>query len=605
MFVLMDMEWIENKMHYFCPTQVSAMRVDNRWNRIDCYDALIQPYDASCKRWKHIAYSGAEPEAFLSADGGPWVFLNLYKWLRDDDILCWWSEQPALVFQNVISHLLHRDVDHLMRVIYPAWIMDTTDRHSKIGSPYQLARERGIRVPRVEHSSANDTEAIRALLHGTRTSPSAILGSVISPTAKAMTQLGFRTERARIYDKAQTLARYKLLYDADRKLLHKADCPDVNGGAGILFGFSTYKSCIQKGLKPCRCCRDEYWEENWRLVQEIIQKCKYNYVYQRKGKLFHRTTCIHVRRIPFHDLRGGIYYGNCLQNGLKPCGWCKPTIKQQIDPPHVHRQDSDRKDCQPNEDTSSTWLKTRKLTRAEKVALHRHEAARKERAAFEKNQTRKTQAERQDEHTLTQTRYAFWAAVGFQTFHLRNCKKLDHISGLRGYAKYHDAIRAGLTPCKLCKPSPKNDIIVSVPIYHRERQGESVETLDRLCDAQGYRHRFETPNYDIETAVGKWRLDTRTYPVDVYHINLVTSPKESTYHKQPRLFLSLADTFEYIRRHDSSLAQKVREKASDPNEFEEQHLPTMKREDTETMTESHDDAMTTDIAGERSLRRPI
>lgn len=47
MFVLMDMEWIENKMHYFCSTQVSAMRVDNRWNRIDCYDALIQPYDAS------------------------------------------------------------------------------------------------------------------------------------------------------------------------------------------------------------------------------------------------------------------------------------------------------------------------------------------------------------------------------------------------------------------------------------------------------------------------------------------------------------------------------------------------------------------------------
>lgn len=114
-----------------------------------------------------------------------------------------------------------------------------------------------------------------------------------------------------------------------------------------------------------------------------------------------------------------------------------------------------------------------------------------------------------------------------------------------------------------------------------------------------------TPNYDIETAVGKWRLDTRTYPVDVYHINLATSPKESTYHKQPRLFLSLADTFEYIRRHDSSLTQKVREKASDPNEFEEQHLPTMKREDTEAMTESHDDAMTTDNAGERSLRRLI
>ena len=49
MLVLMDMEWIENRMHYFCPTQISAMRVDNRWNCIDRFDALIKPLDSSCK----------------------------------------------------------------------------------------------------------------------------------------------------------------------------------------------------------------------------------------------------------------------------------------------------------------------------------------------------------------------------------------------------------------------------------------------------------------------------------------------------------------------------------------------------------------------------
>ena len=283
------------------------------------------------------------------------------------------------------------------------------------------------------------------------------------------------------------------------------------------------------------------------------------------------------------DLRGGIYYENCLENGLKPCGWCKPTIKQQIEPEHIYQQYPDKKGHQQQDD--GAWLMTRKLTREEKVALRRHEAAQKERTALIKDKKPRTQIERQDEHTLTQTGYAFWAAVGYQTFHLRNCTKLDHISGLRGYARYHDAIRAGLTPCKLCKPTSKHDIRVSVPIYHKERQGESAETLDRLCDAQGYRHRFEAPNYYIETAVGKWRLDTRTHPVDVYHINLVTSPNAVLYHKQHRLFLSLADTFEYIRRHDSSLMEKIRANAKFEEESQEQCTPTINFPETGGTTE--------------------
>ena len=96
-----------------------------------------------------------------------------------------------------------------------------------------------------------------------------------------------------------------------------------------------------------------------------------------------------------------------------------------------------------------------------------------------------------------------------------------------------------------------------------------------LCDAQGYRHRFEAPDYYIETAVGKWRLDTRTHPVDVYHINLVTSPDAVLYHKQHRLFLSLADTLEYIRRHDSSLMEKTRANAKPEEESQKQCAPTI------------------------------
>ena len=62
MLVLMDMEWVENKLHFFCPTQISAMRVDEWWNCADRFDSLIKPFDASCRQWKHVAYAGAAPD---------------------------------------------------------------------------------------------------------------------------------------------------------------------------------------------------------------------------------------------------------------------------------------------------------------------------------------------------------------------------------------------------------------------------------------------------------------------------------------------------------------------------------------------------------------
>lgn len=557
MLVLMDMEWIENKTHFFCPTQIAAMRVDENWNCVDRFEALIKPFDKSCQRFQHIAYSGAEPEKFLSASAGPLVLLNLFNWLYPDDILCWWNDQPALVFQNVVGNLLHRNVDHSMCVIYTVWQKLAVDGHLMVGSPYRLALDRLIPVPSVEHASANDVEAIRALLQATNISQEAVSHSIIDPNAKIKRQANFLKEKKKNHSATANTQQFPLYYDDKKKLLHKATCPDISNPADLQ-GFMTYKVCIQQGLKPCRCCRDEYWQENWRLSQEIIQSCRYNYIHGLNQSTFHRTSCIHAKRIPFMDLRGGIYYANCLKNGLEPCRWCKPSIKQQIDPPHTyhkHMHASSNKDCYDSE-----WNTTRRLTRDEKVALRRHDEARKERIALQSDQRVKTKTELHDEHILTQTRYAFWNAVGYQNFHLRNCEKLNHLSDLHGYARFQDAIKAGLTPCRECKPSPKFDIKVSVPIYQRERQNESVDVLDRLCDEQGFLHFYTAPDYYIETTVGKWRLDTSSQPIDVFHINLVLTPDTTYYHKQHRLFLSLADTFEYIKRHDLSLMEKIKDK---------------------------------------------
>ena len=47
-------------------------------------------------------------------------------------------------------------------------------------------------------------------------------------------------------------------------------------------------------------------------------------------------------------------------------------------------------------------------------------------------------------------------------------------------------------------------------------------------------------------------------PVRLEHINLVSQPQNTKkYHVQPRLFLSLKDTFNYIMRHDSTLMKRI------------------------------------------------
>lgn len=48
--------------------------------------------------------------------------------------------------------------------------------------------------------------------------------------------------------------------------------------------------------------------------------------------------------------------------------------------------------------------------------------------------------------------------------------------------------------------------------------------------------------------VGKWKIDMDLRPVRLEHINLISQPENTKkYHVQPRLFLSLKDTFDYIK----------------------------------------------------------
>ena len=167
--------------------------------------------------------------------------------------------------------------------------------------------------------------------------------------------------------------------------------------------------------------------------------------------------------------------------------------------------------------------------------------------------------ERQDLYTLTQPRFAFFAARGYQNFHLESCPNMVGKTDLIGFETYSKARNAGYTPCRKCKPTDKLDVTVSIPIGNQPRPNETIEDLVTLCKQFGYSYNHYSYFFEIQTPVGKWRINTSSNPVTVEHINLVKTPNSNSYHQQPRIFLSKIDAVNYIRKHDEHLARSVAE----------------------------------------------
>lgn len=91
-----------------------------------------------------------------------------------------------------------------------------------------------------------------------------------------------------------------------------------------------------------------------------------------------------------------------------------------------------------------------------------------------------------------------------------------------------------------------------MPIYSRERNDETADTLTKLCEEHGFSYAQNQQVVQIETAKGIWRIDTDSIPYRMEHINKIYTPGNTTvFHVQPRIFLSLTDVFMYIKKHDS------------------------------------------------------
>lgn len=514
MFVIADIEWVTYGKGKVSPTQLAAVKTDERWNVTERFASLIRPSDeVPCDRG-HMAFTGAAFSEFQSAKSADRVFAEFAEWLSADDVILWWHEDSDAVFRKLSKRVCSNESVCIGKHIYDYL-------KNGVKGAYALAASLGIDADRsLMHCSANDVSVMQRLLqkleypHGDLQKPPSVVRES-RKAAKALCDLPYR-------------------FDPASDTVHRKDCPLIGGEA---FAFGKLKKLLTGDVRPCACCKEEYKTARREKNADTISRSGYTYIYTSTSTVFHKRSC--GTMLSAKSILGAAKYATALKTGRTPCKLCNPTPHDEIAVVS----------SQPKKELEK---KTEHKIDAEcERALRRQKIAAKERR--ERLKGGLTNQERADILTLTQPSFAFWSARGYGSFHLRSCPKLNGLSDLRGFGTYREAVRMGLTPCRKCKPTAKHDLRLSVPITNKTRKGEKVDDLKELCSEAGYAQHMEDGYFCIETPVGKWRIRVNVTPVRAEHINLVKTPGRERYHEQPRLFLSLTDAFAYIRKHDENL----------------------------------------------------
>jgi methylphosphotriester-DNA--protein-cysteine methyltransferase len=526
MYVLADLEWVTNAHDKISLTQIALMRVDEQWDVMQQIYYRIRPTGPSFHRWDHMGFTGGSPEDFLSAPQGLQVFEEILSWLRPDDILCWWHSDARSFIQTHCPAIANS------QVLLEGSVAKHLKRKLPL-NPYKIGQSKNIPAPGVPHDSRSDVEMIRRVLQDIRL-PQPFQEIPVPPSQN--------------HASVRNMAYHAHL---GTNMLHRNGCPRLPA-TGHVKGYNELTKPVKKGYIPCQCIREQFLAVRKQRNRSILGNPNFCFAYAPNSKVFHRKECSRI--LTAKSVVGTYHYKTCTKSGRRPCRICSPTPDhERISVPDLSHRGTNN-------------VQGRQLSHDEQRAIQRLKEAQSQQNTIRKR-TDLSPEEKKDMITLAQPVYAFYAAKGYQNFHLRNCRKLSGLSDIKGFSMYQDACHSGYRPCKICNPTSKHNVTVSLPIYSTQRPGESPDILAALCERVHIRHWIDTEYSYMQTPMGIWRIHSQAAPYRLDHINLIHTPNNSdTFHRQPRLFLSLTDVFHYICKHDK-VPTSVPAKANAPEEI--------------------------------------
>lgn len=540
MYVLLDIEWITNSNHIISPTQIAAMRVDDAWYCSTMFYSRIKPMDDSFHTWDDIAYSGGTYQAFLNAPGIRTVLSNLVNWFKANDQVFVWNETIRDTLTSVYQWVFKKEFPFSLSLLNEYTEAYVRYLHISSNDPYAIAQETGANVPESEGYAVHEVNAMQSALRGLQ-APIDVLAHTPS---QLYLSLGLEPD---------------FYLDEQSNIVHAPDCPHLDNSLTPIF-YPEDSFFFQPHITYCSCVKATVSAVKQAHNLDKINAFNYQYVYLEKSNIFHCADC-HLALRATASIHGTTHYNAACATGRRPCRMCKPDLKnhtkateQSAAAKYICIEKKTKK-----KNTDEDLPGTRPLTQKEKCSLKRFQQAQQERFSHNGKEFQ-SETERDDFYTLSSSVYGFFAATGHSTFHLRHCKKLIGLEHIKGFATYKEAVCRGFSPCRLCKPTAKDDILYPAHIDSKTQENESTDILVAKCRAHGYPYQQSNDKFTFETPVGRWMIKTIASPYVVYHINLVMTPNNQTsYHQQPRLFLSLHDIFRYVQKHDKELISRVQQ----------------------------------------------
>lgn len=529
MFVIADIEWMTNSEGYHYPTQLAAVKVDENWNEVSTISSYIKPRYGHSYNLNHIAYTGAYNADLTRAKSAYKAFCHFDNWICEDDVIVWWHYESETVFNQLYKSLLEKPNTH-KSVKANKYVHGYLFGKAKTSySLYRLAKINGIDADiKLSHCSENDIKVFRNLMAEIKYPQEQLLQPLVTEEKPS--------------DSSAPKWNLTYVYVGKTNTVHKRGCSSITDEFEITKQFPKLDESVRRRYKPCDCCKKEYTAFLRAKNKDIVERAGFNYLYSPDSKIFHKHTC----PIVFNSRRinGTLTYGNPAIQSRTPCKFCNPTPNDEL-----RRKPKQKEAVQPEK------INTKSISKKKVEAIERQRAAVAQRRRLLEG-AKLSEQEVADVFTLTQTRFAFFVAKGYNTFHTGSCSKLHGLSQLKGFVRYSEAVGAGFAPCRKCKPTAKMDVEVYVPITSDFHDNERIEDLEEWCEKEGYAHHAENDRLHIETPVGKWIVETKKSPVGLQHINLVNPPYNTDYHIQPVLFLSNKDALDYIKRHDENLMRK-------------------------------------------------
>lgn len=570
MFIIADIEWITNDEGRSFPAQLAAIKADKNWEQTDTFSSYINLSEYKIYDYDHMAYTGATREEILQSKTIDEVFEEFNDWIDPDDVIIWWHKDSNEIFREWNTESKNKSI-----IIKRLLLNVIKQPENTTTNLYKLSEQSGIDTkPELAHCSANDARVMLDLIKIWKYSPKKIekflAKSAMSNLALSIEPLPYR-------------------YDRSTNTIHKKDCALLADIEYELEGRSKLLKAVSKGYKLCDCCKKEYLSALKNHNLKVVKKMNLPYVYTPNSKVFHKSTCSTI--LSSKDIRGTTRYDKLISSGKIPCKRCNPSPEDSFDISRKKEKkghknlpkdavkalrkrniaDNERKRLLKRNKELLKAVERLNLAMEERerkqhltkeeaekeYAFKRHNAAQKAMndALLEKALSK---SDLRDLYVRTDPYYSFWVSKGYETFHSYGCPKLQSLKNLRGFRTYEEAVAAGFKPCKKCKPSAKNNQKYSIPIKTKVRANEKIEDIEERCKKEGYSFNSDSNYIFIETPIGKWKIKTDAFPIKVDHINLSGKfPEEKEYHDQHCRFLSFADVFSYIKKHDDALSKRI------------------------------------------------